>query len=247
MAFGACNDSMTERCMGRLLPRSRGAGNCPRSRAPPRRAPGRSPVPRVVPRPVRAPAPGVTPHPAPPLDPGPPRVAGVQVAVPARGAVPWRPGEHVASAGCARMLPPVTHTRDPRLDISQARQVLKDALRTQDAREIVRWLEEHSHELTRSRFFELMFSFGPLAGTLLNAVSRLLPTERRLLGEALGRAFAPSAVRPADVRRAAPEHGSGARRPAGPRPARRPAPALRPAGAARWEAAGSPRSAECRP
>ena len=73
------------------------------------------------------------------------------------------------------MLPPVTHTRDPRLDISRARQVLKDALRTHDAREIVRWLDEHTHELTRSRFFELMFSFGPLAGTLLNAVSRLLP------------------------------------------------------------------------
>jgi len=65
------------------------------------------------------------------------------------------------------MLPPVTHTRDPRLDISRARQVLKDALRTHDAREIVRWLDEHTHELTRSRFFELMFSFGPLAGTLL--------------------------------------------------------------------------------
>jgi len=108
------------------------------------------------------------------------------------------------------MLPPVTHSRDPRLDISQARQVLKDALRTHDAREIVRWLEEHTHELTRSRFFELMFSFGPLAGTLLNAVGRLLPAERRLLGEALGRAFALGAVRPADVRRAVPEHWSGA-------------------------------------
>ena len=108
------------------------------------------------------------------------------------------------------MLPPITHTRDPRLDISQARQVLKDALRTHDAREIVRWLERHTHELTRSRFFELMFSFGPLAGTLLNAVGRLLPTERRLLGEALGRAFALGAVRPEDVRRAVPEHWSGA-------------------------------------
>ena len=38
------------------------------------------------------------------------------------------------------MLPPLTHSRDPRLDISQARQVLKDALRTHDAREIVKWL-----------------------------------------------------------------------------------------------------------
>ena len=96
------------------------------------------------------------------------------------------------------------------LDISQARQVLKDALRTHDAREIVRWLEEHTHELTRSRFFELMFTFGPLAGTLLNAVGRLIPAERRLLGEALGRAFALGAVRPEDVRRAVPEHWSGA-------------------------------------
>ena len=92
------------------------------------------------------------------------------------------------------MLPPITHSRDPRLDISQARQVLKDALRTHDAREIVRWLKEHTHELTRSRFFELMFSFGPLAGTLLNAVGRLVPAERRLLGESLGRAFALGAV-----------------------------------------------------
>ena len=108
------------------------------------------------------------------------------------------------------MLPPVTHSRDPRLDISQARQVLKDALRTHDAREIVRWLQEHTHDLTRSRFFELMFSFGPLAGTLLNAVGRLVPAERRLLGEALGRAFALGAVRPEDVRRAVPEHWSGA-------------------------------------
>jgi hypothetical protein len=108
------------------------------------------------------------------------------------------------------MLPPLTHSRDPRLDISQARQVLKDALRTHDAREIVKWLEEHTHELTRSRFFELMFSFGPLAGTLLNAVGRLVPAERRLLGEALGRAFALGAVRPADIRRSVPEHWSGA-------------------------------------
>ena len=108
------------------------------------------------------------------------------------------------------MLPPITHSRDPRLDISQARQVLKEALRTHDAREIVRWLREHSHELTRSRFFELMFSFGPLAGTLLNAVGRLVPAERRLLGESLGRAFALGAVRPEDVRRSVPEHWSGA-------------------------------------
>jgi len=84
----------------------------------------------------------------------------------------------------ASMLSPASSTPDPRLDISQARQVLKDALRTHDAREIVRWLEEHTHELTRSRFFELMFTFGPLAGTLLNAVGRLIPSERRLLGEA---------------------------------------------------------------
>lgn len=108
------------------------------------------------------------------------------------------------------MLSPAPTSRDPRLDISQARQVLKDALRTSDAREIVRWLEEHTQEITRSRFFELMFSFGPLAGTLLNAVGRLLPTERRLLGDALGRAFALGAVRPEDVRRAVPEHWSGA-------------------------------------
>jgi len=108
------------------------------------------------------------------------------------------------------MLSSAPNTRDPRLDISQARQVLKEALRTRDAREIVRWLDEHTHELTRSRFFELMFSFGPLAGTLLNAVGRLLPTERRLLGDALGRAFALGAVRPEDVRRAVPEHWSGA-------------------------------------
>jgi hypothetical protein len=101
-------------------------------------------------------------------------------------------------------------SRDPRLDISQARQVLKDALRTADAREIVEWLEAHPHELTRSRFFELMFSFGPLAGTLLNAVGRLHPNERRLLGEALGRAFALGAVRPEDVRRSVPERWSGA-------------------------------------
>jgi len=107
--------------------------------------------------------------------------------------------------------PPAT-SRDPRLDISQARQVLKDALRTSDAREIVRWLKEHTHELTRSHFFELMFSFGPLAGTLLNAVGRLVPAERRLLGEALGRAFALGAIRPEDVRRAVPEHWSGAAR-----------------------------------
>ena len=105
---------------------------------------------------------------------------------------------------------PAPTTRDPRLDISQARQVLKEALRTHDAREIVRWLQENTHELTRSRFFELMFSFGPLAGTLLNAVAGLLPAERRLLGEALGRAFALGAVRPEDVRRAVPEHWSGA-------------------------------------
>ncbi len=110
----------------------------------------------------------------------------------------------------ASMLSPASSTPDPRLDISQARQVLKDALRTHDAREIVRWLEEHTHELTRSRFFELMFTFGPLAGTLLNAVGRLIPSERRLLGEALGRAFALGAVRPEDVRRAVPEHWSGA-------------------------------------
>ncbi len=108
------------------------------------------------------------------------------------------------------MLSTAPNARDPRLDISQARQVLKDALRTHDAREIVRWLEEHGHELTRSRFFELMFTFGPLAGTLLNAVGRLIPAERRLLGEALGRAFAIGAVRPEDVRRAVPEHWSGA-------------------------------------
>ncbi|MGZ6071818.1 MAG: hypothetical protein ACXWK8_11420 [Myxococcaceae bacterium] len=110
----------------------------------------------------------------------------------------------------ARMLNSALNSSDPRLDISQARQVLKDALRTSDAREIVRWLEEHTHELARSRFFELMFSFGPLAGTLLNAVGRLLPSERRLLGDALGRAFALGAVRPEDVRRAVPEHWSGA-------------------------------------
>src|SRR5262249_43428394 len=70
--------------------------------------------------------------------------------------------------------------------------------------------KEHTHELTRSRFFELMFSFGPLAGTLLNAVGRLVPAERRMLGDALGRAFALGAVRPADVRRAVPEQWSGA-------------------------------------
>ena len=110
----------------------------------------------------------------------------------------------------ARMLSSAPNSSDPRLDISQARQVLKDALRTSDAREIVRWLQEHTHELTRSRFFELMFSFGPLAGTLLNAVGRLLPSERRVLGDALGRAFALGAVRPEDVRRAVPEHWSGA-------------------------------------
>ncbi|HVP60913.1 MAG TPA: hypothetical protein VMT11_10165 [Myxococcaceae bacterium] len=105
---------------------------------------------------------------------------------------------------------PAPNARDPRLDISQARQVLKDALRAHDAREIVRWLQGHTHELARSRFFELMFSFGPLAGTLLNAVGRLVPAERRLLGEALGRAFALGAIRPEDVRRAVPEHWSGA-------------------------------------
>jgi|GEM_PF-403206 len=110
----------------------------------------------------------------------------------------------------ARMLSSAPGSSDPRLDISQARQVLKDALRTSDAREIVRWLQEHTHELARSRFFELMFSFGPLAGTLLNAVGRVLPSERRLLGDALGRSFAHGAVRPEDVRRAVPEHWSGA-------------------------------------
>ena len=108
------------------------------------------------------------------------------------------------------MLGSATNSRDPRLDISQARQVLKDALRTHDAREIVRWLGENTHELTRSRFFELMFSFGPLAGTLLNAVGRLVPAERRVLGDALGRAFALGTIRPEDVRRAVPEHWSGA-------------------------------------
>ena len=108
------------------------------------------------------------------------------------------------------MLTSAPNSRDPRLDISQARQVLKDALRTHDAREIVRWLEENPHEVTRSRFFELMFSFGPLAGTLLNAVGRLVPAERRALGDALGRAFALGAIRPEDVRRAVPEHWSGA-------------------------------------
>jgi hypothetical protein len=41
-------------------------------------------------------------------------------------------------------------------------------------------------------------------------VGRLVPAERRLLGDALGRAFALGAVRPADVRRAVPEHWSGA-------------------------------------
>ncbi|HSP20026.1 MAG TPA: hypothetical protein VLQ79_10945 [Myxococcaceae bacterium] len=108
------------------------------------------------------------------------------------------------------MLTSAPNSADPRLDISQARQVLKDALRTADAREIVRWLQEHTHELARSRFFELMFSFGPLAGTLLNAVARISPAERCLLGDALGRAFALGAVRPEDVRRAVPEHWSGA-------------------------------------
>src|SRR4030095_14168231 len=197
MAFGACNDSMTDRCMGRLLPRSRVPGNS---------------------------TPGVTPHPPSPIDPGPAPPEDAQVAVPARNDAPWQPGEPVASAGCARMLPPVTHTRDPRLDISQARQVLKDALRTQDARESVRWLEEHTHELTRSRFFELMLSFGPLAGTLLNAVGRLRPTERRLLGEALGRG---NALRP-PAPHGAPPPGRGAG--TGVRPGRGPAGRCRPRG-----------------
>src|SRR5262249_31133191 len=165
MAFGACSDSMTDRCMARLLLRRSAGGNwrppgveaqCLEPRGP---ALGVSSCLRGwsaqrctspgTPRPFSRGSPGgpgAPPPPPPPPPSGPPRGAD-------------GPGRCKRSP--PRMLPPVPHSRDPRLDISQARQVLKDALRTHDAREIVRWLEEHTHELTRSRFFELMFSFGP--------------------------------------------------------------------------------------
>jgi len=95
-------------------------------------------------------------------------------------------------------------------EIESAQQTIALASDGNDATPLVNWLADHATPSSRDQMMDMLFDFGPVAGSVLNDTGRLGDADKALLSQSLDHAWRSGAVTAEELQAAVVTTGYGA-------------------------------------